>query len=165
MRRIRPGRLFLTLFLLGFAVFFGLDLATSGMERVQGPAGQVGKPAAVAHQPDARAASAAGTARAAGAAGSSAASAGQTGNATKQQTALPAESQAKSRPGETSQSAKSAKSAQAGKSADSGGQTPPKIEVKESFLNHLSNRIGDALHKAAKGLMGLVVSFFDAIIS
>lgn len=162
MRRIRPGRLFLTLFLLGFAVFFGLDLATSGMERVQGPAGQVGKPAAVAHQPDARAASAAGTARAAGAGGSSAASAGQTGNATKQQTASPAESQAKSRPGETSQSAKSA---QAGKSADSGGQTPPKIEVKESFLNHLSNRIGDALHKAAKGLMGLVVSFFDAIIS
>jgi hypothetical protein len=158
MRRIRPGKLFLTLFLLGFAVFFGLDLATSGMERVQGPVENTGKPAAVAHQPEvrtsttgaAKTAAAAGTAKnAAGATAGSAAS-GQSGTASKQQT--------------TAAGSKKQKGSAAPSTA-AAGQSPPKIEVKESFLNHLSNRIGDALHRTVKALMSIVVSFFNSIIS
>lgn len=143
MRRIRPGRLLLTVLVLGFAIFFGLDLATHGMERVQGPSDQVGKPAAVAHQPSGTAAgvkTSSGTAAAAGTVKAGAAAS----NPSKQ-------------PAAAQQGAKT----QAAQAAS--GQ--PKIEVKESFLNHLSNRIGDALHHGAKAIIGLIVALFDAIVT
>lgn len=150
MSRIRPGRLLLTLFLLAFAVFFGLDLATQGMERVQGPADQVGKPAAVAHQPEAKpAGTAAGTKTASAQAAAGGPAASGAAKATTAPSAAP----------KTAATAQQAAKAQAAAPAG-----PPKIEVKESFLNHLSNRIGDALHHGARALIGAVVSVFDALV-
>lgn len=141
MRRIRPGRLMVTVLVLGFAVFFGLDLATKGMERVQGPVEEVGRPAVVAHQPEGKTAAAGGnTVRSTAPSGTKVSSA-QTGAASGQ--------------------------AQTGKAASKATvkDTPPQVTVKESFLNHLSNRIGDALHQLAKGIIGAVVSIFDAFVS
>jgi hypothetical protein len=133
MSRIRPGRLLLALFLLGFALFFGLDLATRGMERVAGTADTAASTAGVAHQPDARQVKA-------GAAVNQAA-------AGKQQTS----SRPSASPTPKTQTV-------------TASQTPG-IEVKKSFMNQLTNRIGDALHKAARALIGLVVSGFNAVIS
>ncbi|WP_438446197.1 hypothetical protein [Gorillibacterium sp. sgz5001074] len=149
MRRIRPGRLLLTIFLLAFAVFFGLDLATRGMERVQGPAEQVGKPAVVAHQPETR------PAAVKPAAASPSAAAGTAGSGTTGKTASAGAGAAS---GQKVQAA----SAQPGAKSQA---EPPKIEVKESFLNHLSNRVGDALHHIAKAIMGMIVSLFDALVT
>ncbi|MNN96872.1 hypothetical protein D3C81_2159280 [compost metagenome] len=44
-------------------------------------------------------------------------------------------------------------------------QTAPRVQVKESFMNHLSNRLGDALRMLAKGLMSIIVSIFNSLIS
>lgn len=161
MGRIRPGRLLLTVFILAFAVFFGLDLASRGMERVQGPAENVGKPSAVAHQPETKTA-AAGTKAGSAAAGSTAASAaGTAGTAGSKAAGQAQQGQAASKAGQPAVAANGKQTASAAQTA----AAPPKIEVKESFLNHLSNRIGDALHHIAKGLMSLVVSLFDALIT
>lgn len=154
MRRIRPGKLLLMLFLLAFAVFWGLDLAAGGLERVQGPADQAGKPAAVAHQPQPRT----GSAAAGGSSTTSAPAGTGKGGATA---AAAAPNAAAVKPQNTA--AGSAVSPAAG--AKAAASAEPRIEVKESFLNHLSNRIGDALHRAAKALIGLVVSIFDSLIS
>lgn len=125
--KLRPGRLLLFLFFLGFAVFFGLDLARSGLERVQGPLEQAGRPVLAA----APVVNTNGKAAAVAPVKSTAT------NTVKAETAAKEDSKAEE----------------------------PKIEKKESFLNHLTNRIGDALRLAARGLMDLIVSAFRAIIT
>lgn len=142
MLRIRPGRLLLTIFILGFAIFFGLDLATRGTVRIAGTPVQGSQAGAVAHQPQpqTKPVQTVGERTAAGAAVKQGANGGKavTAQASQVQTG-------------TKQAAQ-----------DDGGSP---AQVKESFLNHLSNRVGDALHKGAKALMGLIVSIFDALIS
>lgn len=136
MNRIRPGRLLLTVFILGFTVFFGLDLATRGTAHVAGPADAAGKPAAVAHQPQARPVNAGTTSQGSSAAANNPAQAAGGG-----QVSLPA--------GQTG--------------AES--QLSQQVVVKRSFMNQLSNRTGDALQKGARALIGFIVSIFDSIIN
>jgi len=166
--RIRWGRMLLVLFLMAFAVFFGLDLATRGMERVQGPAADAGKPAAVAHQPETKAApgAKAGTTAAAGGStsgtkGTAAASSAPT-SASASAAGTSAAGTKSAATGKTSASATTAKADASGQSAASSNE--PKFEMKKSFMNQLSNRIGDALRRAARAIIGLVVSVFGSLI-
>lgn len=151
--RIRPGRLLVVLFLLGFTMFFGLDLATRGMERVQGPREEASKPASVAHQPESRPSVApAGT--------------GKTASATKAGEAQGVKAnggKASAPPAKSTSAPGTVKKASAA-SADQ-VTAGPIGQVEESFMNHLCNRIGDALQKGAKALISLVVSVFDSVIN
>lgn len=164
-RRIRWGRMLLVIFLMAFAVFFGLDLATRGMERVQGPSADAGKPAAVAHQPETKAAAgakagttAAGGGGAGGTKGTAAASSASTGaSAAASASGTKAAAAAK-----TAASGTTAKAAASGQTAASSDE--PKFAMKKSFMNQLSNRIGDALRRAARAIIGLVVSVFGSLI-
>lgn len=141
MTRIRPGRMLLTVFILGFAVFFGLDLANKGVTRVAGPAGEAGKAAYTAHQPEGRSI--------------------QNPAGSGRQSAAVQPGQADGKPG---QSRNGVKAAGADAEAAMTAVEPP-VEVKRSFMNHFMNRIGDALHKLAKAAIGFVVSIFGSIIS
>ena len=122
---MKKGKLGILVFLLAFAVFYGLDLANRGMERVQG-------------QPEAKTA------------------------------------EAKASPDASAPKAVSLKPTSAAHTAVQVKESPaqakakepvPEIVVRESFVNHLSNRIGDALRRGARALMGLVVSLFDSVTS
>lgn len=138
MGRIRPGRVLLTIFVLGFCLFFGIDLVSrsSAVPAAEQPAATL-KPAASAPA--------------------------KTASANGRQ-ALPAA--AKASP-QTASGAKNGAVPAGAKSADAADQeqAAPRVKVKESFMNHLSNRLGDALHHLAKGLMSLVVSIFNSLIS
>jgi hypothetical protein len=143
MSRIRPGRLLLTVFILGFAVFFGLDLANKGITRVAGPAGEAGKSAYVANQPETRAVQAGttGTGRQAGA--------GRTGTAGVK----------------SGQARNEVKAADETDAEAAMAAVEPPVAVKRSFMNHLMNRVGEALHMLAKAVIGFVVAIFGSIIS
>ncbi|MDF2927495.1 MAG: hypothetical protein K0R57_6409 [Paenibacillaceae bacterium] len=149
MSRIRPGRLLVSLFAVGFAIFFGLDLANRGMERVQGPMEEAGRPASVAHQPES---------------GSGAAVKPWPSSSTKQGGTAAASSVKSGAAQQTPVQGKTAAANSPGKTA-SQTASAPRVEVKESFLNHLCNRIGDALQKTSRALIGVIVDGLNAIIS
>jgi hypothetical protein len=169
-RRIRWGRMLLVIFLMAFAVFFGLDLATRGMERVQGPAADAGKPAAVAHQPETKAAAGAkaGTTTAAGGSAggtkgtAASSSASTTTSAATSASGTSAAGTKSAATAKTSVSGTTAKAAASGQGAASSNE--PKFEMKKSFMNQLSNRVGDALRRAARAIIGLVVTVFGSLI-
>ncbi len=147
MGRIRPGRVLLTIFILGFCLFFGIDLVSrsSAVPAAEPPAG-TGKPAAAA-------------------AVKPAASAPVKAGGDNSRQAVPAA--AKASPAAGAASAKNGAVPAGAKTAEAAGteQAAPPAKVKESFMNHLSNRLGDALRNLARGLMSMIVSLFNALIS
>jgi predicted lipid-binding transport protein (Tim44 family) len=139
MGRLRPGRVLLTIFVLGFCLFFGIDLVSrsNAVPAAELPAAAAVKPAATA---PAKAATVSGRQAVPAAAKASPATSPAAKNG-----AVPA----------------GAKTTEAANDA----QAAPRVQVKESFMNHLSNRLGDALHNLAKGLMSFIVSIFNSLIS
>lgn len=146
MGRIRPGRVLLTIFVLGFCLFFGIDLVgrSSALPAAESPAATV-KPAAAAVKPAPSAPA-------------------KTGGDNSRQ-AVPAA--AKASPAAGAAGAKNGAVPAGAKTAEAANteQAPPPAKVKESFMNHLSNRLGDALRNLARGLMSMIVSIFNALIS
>ncbi len=146
MGRIRPGRVLLTIFVLGFCLFFGIDLVSrsSALPAAEPPAATV-KPAAAAVKP--------------------AASAPAKGTGDNGRQAVPAS--AKTSPAAGAAGAKNGAVPAGAKTTEAAGteQAAPPAKVKESFMNHLSNRLGDALRNLARGLMSMIVSLFNALIS
>jgi len=142
--RMSTGKMLLVVFAAGFFVFFGLDVAGKGMERVQGPAAGGAAPAAAAVQP------------------------GQVGQGKPQAPNIrtAATVAAAHAPTATQNGAKSGQSGKAepAKTVGKPQKEPVGIEVKESFVNQVSSGIGDALRQGARLLIGLVVSLFDAIV-
>lgn len=119
-----PGKVLLILFVIGFGIFFGLDTASRGIGRIQGPVPAPGSTA-------------------------------QTSPANGTGPLSPA---ARPTPAPTPQ----VKAVQ-GK-AQPQQQQQPVMTVEESFVNHLSNKIGDALRRGAILVIGFLVSIFDAIV-
>lgn len=153
MGKIRPGRALLTLFVMGFILFFGMDLvarSNAGQEAASAapPAVPTLKPQSSSPQ-----AKPAGTARETAGVPASAKS-GSDGSAA-------------GKGGATAAGAKSqgASAREQGQRQASTQAPAARVQVKESFMNHLSNRLGDALHQLAKGLMGIIVSIFNSLIS
>lgn len=156
MRRRRfPGKTLLLLLGLAFALFYGMDMAHRGMERVQGPLTAYG-----ANQPNgtdqgdaARQSSqpkgSGGLAGAEGAPGKGGAA--QSGAAGGQAAGQKSVADTQNKPGQKA----------SGKAGPE--EAAPDVVVRESFVNHVSNRIGDALRLGAKAAIGLVVSIFDSI--
>ncbi|RAU94185.1 hypothetical protein [Paenibacillus sp. YN15] len=138
MGRIRPGRVLLTIFVLGFCLFFGIDLVSrsSAVPAAEPPAATL-KPAASAPA--------------------------KTASANSRQ-AVPAAAKASPQAASAAKNGAVPAGAKSSEATDQ-AQAAPRVKVKESFMNHLSNRLGDALHNLAKGLMSLVVSIFNALIS
>lgn len=174
------GKMALVAAIIGFGVFLGVDAASKGVERVQGAGPETAS----------RTAQAAGGAAAGSGTALSAGAKGQAGAAANAATPAGAAAQGKlgpaSRPGQpgvTSQAVQSARQTaaaaaagqtvqqtQSGQIAGTGGQSraagqfvPPADAIRESFINRLSNKIGEALRLGAKLLLKCVVSLFDAL--
>lgn len=162
MVRLSTGKLALLAGIIGFGIFIGVDASSKGVESVHGTG------------PDAVRT---GQTAASGAAQSAGSSKQQTaaGGGVSVQSGSSSEGQGKlgpaSRPGQLGQTAAAAQPPSANKATASpvkGGQASAKVipadTIQESFINRLSNSIGDALQMGAKLIMKGVVSIFDAIV-
>lgn len=182
MSRIRPGRMLVTIFVIGFAIFFGLDLAARGTARISGTDLGADQAAAVAVPPDSRPvkAGAAGDGAVTGGGRPSGKQAGiPPGAASDRQSSARSDSQRGSKQAGATAAGTAVAAGAVGAKAQAGQTSAASVNgsaqsqavsespaiVKESFMNHLSNRVGDALHRGAKALMGVIVSAFDAVIS
>lgn len=140
-------KLLLTLFVIVFAIFFGIEVVSRGVERVHGPLDGNGT---TALQPQTAYYPPAGTVTQP----VSGIWNGQgQGQATPQATGTWLPGPANGQTG-------------AGQNADSIPSAPERkveIEVRKSFVNRLFNRTGDALRRLAKLIIDAIVSTLDAI--
>lgn len=149
MARFSTGKIALLAGIVGFGIFLGIDATSKGVERVQGYGPETVRPAAQAP--------AAGTAAVAGAKSQTG---GAAAGAQAAQAAVPGKLGPASRPGQIGQPA----AAKVQAKPSSALAAPPNDAIRESFINRLSNKIGDALRIGAKLLLKSVVSLFDAIV-
>ena len=157
MRRMTFGKMMVLFLMLGFGVFFGLDVATRGLDQLKG-----------------QAASADSTVRGEGASVPAMSTTSQqlpqqtqtTKSTTSQQP--PQQTQTnRSTIGQSTQSAQSARAVSVTKTTEQPAavsRPQQAATLKVSFINRLSNRAGDALRRLAYGLMKAVTSFFQGVL-